>query len=87
MAVTVVNELVSVHLLIDQERRSVLPARVKWRGRTYSLVELGMHHSERRGTRKVHIFTFNVGTLDMRIEIDGESFAATLIAVSDGLAD
>lgn len=86
MAVTVVNEPVSIHLLIDQERR-VLPARVKWRGKTYRLAELGMHHSERRGIKKVHVFTFNVGTLDMRIEIDGESFAATLIAISDGLPD
>ena len=46
-----------------------------------------MRQLERRGNRKVHMFTFNASALDTRVEVDGDSFAATSVSTSDGLAD
>lgn len=53
----------------------------------YVVKEVGKYHPGRQGTVKLHYFTVNVGTLDMRIRIDGSSLVATLQYISDGLAD
>ena len=85
--VTVVNEPVLVHLVIDALAHTVVPQRIKWRGKVYATREIGFVHAYRRGRTKVHVFSLNVGNLDMRLEIDGDSLCAILVAVSDGLAD
>jgi len=84
MATTVINEPVSVVLVINEVRRTIEPRKVFWRGQEYRLVELGMAHSERRGTIKQHVFTGSFGPLDMMLRLDSETLAVTLVAVSDG---
>ena len=87
MPCTPINEPVSVQLLIDAETNQVRPFRLKWRGKVYVVKEIGKYHPGRQGTVKLHYFTVNVGTLDMRIRIDGSSLAATSQYTSDGLPD
>ena len=80
-----VNTPVSVGLALADG--TCLPRWVRWGRKTYRVEEIGFHHTFRKGTKRIHVFSVNVGTLDMRVEIDGETFAATLTEVSDGLAD
>ncbi len=87
MPCTPINEPVSVQLLLDAEHQLIRPFRLKWRGKVYVVKEVGKYHPGRQGTVKLHYFTVNVGTLDMRIRIDGSSLVATLQYISDGLAD
>ena len=84
MATTVISEPVSVVLVINEVRRTIEPRKVFWRGQEYRLVELGMAHSERRGTTKQHVFTGSFGPLDMMLHLDSETLDVTLVAVSDG---
>ena len=81
------SQLVSVGLLLNGERGVPVPRWVRWDQKTYRVEEVGLYHTVRKGNRKIHVFSVNVGTLDMRLEIDGETLAATLTEVSDGLAD
>jgi hypothetical protein len=83
----VLNEPVNVVLSIDSARHIVIPQRIKWRGKVYSVKEVGFVHSYRDGRTKIHVFSINVGTIDMRLEINGDSFHSVLKEISDGLAD
>jgi hypothetical protein len=83
----VINEPVTVVLSIDSARSRVMPQRIKWRGTVYAIRELGFVHAYRDGRTTIHVFSVHVGSLDMRLEISGESFQAVLKEVSDGLAD
>lgn len=60
---------------------------VRWQGRDYLVRETGMAYTVRDGRKQVHVFCVNVGALDMRIHVDGDTLHATLIEASDGLAD
>ena len=78
---------VRLDLVIDGVDRLVSPRWVWWKGKTYKVKEVGQIYSEQRGMKKIHCFALNVGTLDMLIQVDSHSFAATLVWISDGLAD
>lgn len=85
--VTPVNDPISLVLIIDSVAMTAVPWKLKWRGKEYQVKELGMAYSVRDGRKKVHVFQVNVGSLDMRLHVDGDSFHATLVETSDGLAD
>ncbi len=82
-----VNQPVSVELLVDEGHRQAVPRWVRWAGKTYRVEELGFYHRYREGRKTWHVWSVNVGTLDMRLELDSESLACVLREVSDGLAD
>jgi hypothetical protein len=82
-----VNQPVSIGLLVDDAHHLTVPRWVLWQGKRYTVVELGFYHRYREGRKLWHVFSVNVGSLDMRLELDSESLACTLKEVSDGLAD
>lgn len=88
---------VCLALVMDGRHKVVSPKWLVWRNDEYRVHSLNMVYSERRGTKKVHVFAMSVGpkdapanaegTLDMLLEVDSESLAPTLVLVSDGLPD
>lgn len=80
-----INQPVAVGLVAEE--RQTRPRTIQWQGRVYKVERVCFYHFVRRGREKIHVFSVNVGALDMRIEINGEDFAARLTEVSDGLAD
>lgn len=88
---------VCLALVTDGRHKIVSPKWIVRNNNEYRVHSLNMVYSERRGTRKVHVFAMNVGpkdafpgaegTLDMLLEVDSESLAPMLVLVSDGLAD
>jgi hypothetical protein len=85
--IRLVNQPVSLGLLVDEGHRHVSPKWVLWAGRKYVVEELGFYHRYREGRKTWHVWSVNVGALDMRLELDSESLACVLREVSDGLAD
>ena len=51
----------------------VTPHVLKWRGRRYPLGTMGLYHPERRGTKRLHIFSFSSGSTAFRLELDPET--------------
>ncbi len=76
---------IKLDLALDGVNHVVVPRWVWWQGKTYRVREVGAVRSKRRGQVKLHVYSVNVGTLDLTIEVDSTSLAPRLIAVSDGL--
>jgi hypothetical protein len=51
----------------------VTPYLMKWKGKRYRLSTMGLYHPERRGAKKVHIFSFSAGSIAFRLELDPET--------------
>jgi hypothetical protein len=82
---TKINERVKTFFLTkDTGEHPIIPLKIRWRGRTYAVMEVGIVYSLRTVT---HVVQVNVGSLDMRLHIDGDTLITTLVEVSDGLAD
>jgi hypothetical protein len=56
----------------------VTPHIMKWRDRRWKLSTMGMYHPEKRGNKRVHIFSFSSGTVTFRLELDPETLQWTL---------
>lgn len=51
----------------------VTPHLLKWKGRRYRLGTMGLYHPEKRGTKRLHIFSFSSGETAFRVELDSET--------------
>lgn len=75
------NDLVSVLASFAPGPRNMMrvtPHILKWRGRRYPLQTMGLYHPERRGNKRVHIFSFSSGETAFRVELDPETLQWTL---------
>lgn len=64
-----------------QGRVRVVPHAMNWRGRRYPVDTFGLYHPERRGTKRVHIFSFSSGSVAFRVELDPDSLEWKLVEV------
>ncbi len=51
----------------------VTPHVMKWRGKRWRLTTMGLYHPERRGTKRVHIFSFSADETAFRVELDPDT--------------
>jgi hypothetical protein len=51
----------------------VTPHVMKWKGRRWRLETMGMYHPEKRGNKRLHIFSFSSGLTAFRVELDSET--------------
>jgi hypothetical protein len=51
----------------------VTPHIMKWKGRRWPLSTMGLYHPEKRGAKRVHIFSFSSGDTAFRVELDPET--------------
>jgi hypothetical protein len=51
----------------------VTPHVMKWHGRRWILETMGLYHPERRGDKRLHIFSFSSGPVAFRVEMDPET--------------
>jgi len=51
----------------------VTPHLMKWRGRRWRLETMGLYHPEKRGNKRMHIFSFSSGDTAFRVEMDPET--------------
>ncbi|HSX14565.1 MAG TPA: hypothetical protein VLE72_01475 [Candidatus Saccharimonadales bacterium] len=62
----------------------VIPHLMNWRAQRYPLDKMGLYHPERRGNKRIHIFSFSSGPTAFRLELDPETLAWTLVEVFYG---
>ncbi len=51
----------------------VTPHIMKWKGRRWRLETMGLYHPEKRGNKRLHIFSFSSGETAFRVELDPET--------------
>jgi hypothetical protein len=81
------NESVSVLASFAPGPRNtmrVTPHLMKWKGRRYRLGTMGLYHPEKRGTKRLHIFSFSSGETAFRVEMDSETLEWRLTEVYYG---
>lgn len=78
-----VNEPVEVLASFARHNQQVriTPHLLKWRGKHYQLEVFGLYHPERRGDKRIHIFSFSSGSTSFRTELDPETLVWTLVEV------
>lgn len=76
-----INESVSVNLLFNHFKRSVMPTSLYWRGRRYAITKVGLHHFLREGRVLVHVFSVTDGTTFFRLRFDTETLGWKLLEI------
>lgn len=79
-----VREKVSVITIYDAKRGSVLPWKIKWRGKLYTIAKLGYYHRRKIGRVILHTFDVTNGAIAFRLICNPENLHWTLEEVSDG---
>ncbi len=79
-----VNESVSVDLLFNHLKRRAYPWVVNWRGRSYRITKVGLHHTYRQGRTLYHVFSVTDGTTFFRLVFDTEFLGWKLTEVESG---
>ena len=80
-----INEVVDVVVVFNHKnsRTICLPIRIKYQNKNIDLIELGLRHPTRKGSRSIHIFDMSDGQNDYRLEFDSESLLWKLIAITN----
>jgi hypothetical protein len=82
----VLNEKVSVITVYNYDTGLVMPKRLKWHGREYTLTQLGYHHRVRYGRTLMHIFHVTDGSTTFRLRFDTDTLHWILEEVYNELA-
>lgn len=78
-----IQEPVSVNLFFDLHQ--IWPKSLIWRGKSYPVTKLGLHHSYRLGRTLFHIFSFTSHSFFFRLKLNTDSLTWQLEEISDGL--
>lgn len=81
------SEPISVIFSYNHKRARSSPKSIKWKGRVYPVLKIGLHHTYRNGAVLYHTFSFSSNGLFFRIDLDTETLRWTLKEISDGLPD
>lgn len=79
-----INEKISVITSYNRETGVVMPKKIRWQGRDYLINKLTYYHRARMGRVLLHIFHVTDGSLDFRLQFNGENLAWTLEEICDG---
>jgi len=75
---------VSVTLSFDHHLRRVIPTQIIWNSHTYSILQLGLHHTYRQGRTLYHVFSVASTNLFFRLVLDTDTLFWQLTQISDG---
>lgn len=77
----IIDELVSVNLLFNHLKRSAMPTSLYWRGRRYTITQVGLHHMTYDGRTLLHIFSVTDGTTAFKLELNSEALLWRLLEI------
>jgi hypothetical protein len=77
----IIDESVSVNLLFNHIKRSVMPTSLYWRGKRYAITKMGLHHTTRDGRALQHIFSVTDGTTFFKLSLDSETLRWKLLEI------
>ena len=79
-----IHEKVSVVSSYNRESGLVMPRKMRWQGRDYTMKMQTYHHKVRRGRVLLHVFHVTDGVTDFRLELDTETLHWRLEELCDG---
>ncbi len=79
-----IDETVSVDLLSNTLKRKVYPWVVYWRGRRYTIRQVGLHYTTRIGAVLYHIFSVTDGATYFKLRLDTETLNWKLLEIDSG---
>ncbi len=82
---TTLHDPVSVYLYSDLLGKKIIPTKLIWKNREYTINKLGMHHKYKVGTNVFHVFSVVGDHLFFRLVLDTTTLSWQLQEVSDGL--
>jgi len=74
---------IDVMLVSDARSGRVQPSRLRWDGEAQKIVQVGLHHTYRRGRVLYHVFSVVTETLFYRLVLDTDSLTWTVEEISD----
>lgn len=80
----IINEKIDVITSFNRSKGIVMPRRMRWQGREYTLTKLTYHHKVRLGRVVFHIFHVTDGNIDFKLKFDPDNLHWTLEEVCDG---
>lgn len=80
----IIEEQVSVNLLFNHLKRTVVPTALYWHGRRYTITKVGLHHLLREGRTLVHVFSVTDGVNFFKLQLDTETLGWKLLEVENG---
>ena len=78
-----INEAASVITIFSKNTGKVLPWKIKWNSRTYTITTVDFHHAYRKHTTLFHIFSVSDGNLYFRLSLNTENLSWILEEVSE----
>lgn len=78
-----ISERVSVITVYDNENGKAYPWRIKWRGRVYTVTEVGYHHTRESGNTLCHIFSVATSSLFFRLNLNTATLSWTVEDIQD----
>jgi len=73
-----INEKISVNLFNTE------PTGFFWRGRSYNITQIGLHHTFREGRNLIHVFSATDGNTFFKLQLDTETLQWRLLHVQSG---
>ncbi len=77
-----INESVSVNFLSNHMKGSAYPWVIFWRGRRYTVINVGLHHTVRDGRKLYHLYSVTDGATCFHLQFDTETLLWKLLEVS-----
>ncbi len=78
---------ITVISIFNHQKRSVIPAVLKWDGKIYKIKKVGFHHSFRQGRTLFHTFSVSSNDTFFKIVLNTDTLFWELEEISDGLPD
>ena len=78
---------VSVIAKYDHTKRRYQPAKIKWEGREYKVIQIGYHHTFRNGRDLIHVFSVDCRQLSFELHHDSVNLTWKVKRISDDLPD
>lgn len=76
-----IDESVSVNLLSNHIKGTAAPSSLYWRGRRYTLSQVGFHHTLWEGRVLIHVYSMTDGTTFFKLQFDTETLCWKLLEV------
>jgi len=73
-----IKEIVSVSLIFDHKKRKTLISKVLWNNKPYRITKQGLHHTYKKGSTLMHVFSVAADTISFRLVLDSTSLIWTL---------
>ncbi|MBI5044373.1 MAG: hypothetical protein HZC02_00395 [Candidatus Levybacteria bacterium] len=78
------EEKASVITVYDAINGKTFPWRIKWRGRIYTITQIGNHHTLAHGNTLHHIFSVVADSMYLRLNLNTNTLSWKVEEASDG---